>query len=326
MFKDTAESSYSSRSISTAFFAIGCVLVFSGLIVNPWIGSFYRRDIINYYDVMLYYFLSALICAVLLFACSILLRKFTSKWIERAAMLVLALSVIVLSDRLLLVRSGLPLWIADKENHFKQRPDSIRKWNKSFQDKLIRINKYGQHDGDFPIEKEENEFRAVMLGDSVTMGHGVTREETFSNQLEDMLRETYGNRRLFQIINTGVQGYATWQEYNVLVDSLKFAPDLVVIQFCLNDLTEPFVVEKRFGGTGSHYHGVAEEPTGIVSFLINETGYGRLLQEFMARGKTVENEQRWEIYDTKKAAESARDDPTFSKSWDVTPFLSRQDL
>ena len=311
---DTPDSLHSPQRISTVFFVLGSGVLLSGLIVNPWVGSSYRGDITNYYDVMLYYFSSSVICAVLLFVCSFLLHTSASKWIERIAMIVLAVSAIVLSDRLLLARLGLPLWIADKENHFKHRPGSIR----NFQDKLIRINKYGHHDSDFPMEKAENEFRGVMLGDSITMGHGVTHEESFSNQLEDILREKYGDRRTFQIINTGVQGYATFQEYNVLVDSLKFEPDFVAVQFCLNDLTEPFVVERRFGGTGVHYHGVAEEPTGMMSFLLNETGFGRLVQEFLNRGKTVENAQRWEIYDTKKAAESTRNDPTFSKSWDVT--------
>lgn len=318
MRSDSPEISYSRRSISMIFFVIGCFAALSGLVVNPWAGHLYRGDIINYTDVMLCYFCTAVICAALMFICSILLRKFSSKTIEGISMLVLAISLIILSDRLLLAKFGLPLWMADKENHFRQRPDSIRKWNKLFHDKLIRTNKYGQHDDDFPIEKGANECRGVMLGDSVTMGHGVTREETFTNQLENIAREKYGDRRSFQMINTGVQGYATFQEYNVLVDSLKFAPDFVVIQFCLNDLTEPFVVEKRFGGTGFHYNGVTEEPTGIVSYLANETGYGRLVREFVNRDKTVENEQRWEIYDTKKAAESSRDDPTFSTSWNVT--------
>jgi lysophospholipase L1-like esterase len=109
-----------------------------------------------------------------------------------------------------------------------------------------------------------------------------------------------------------------------MVDSMKFSPDFVAIQFCLNDLTEPFVVEKRFGGTGVHYHEVAEQSIDIVGFLVNETGYGRLTQKFINRGKTLENARRWEIFDTKRAAESSVDDPQFSKSWSVTlSYLDR---
>lgn len=311
---DSREDSYSRGRISRVFFVFGLITLFSALIVNPWVGRLYRRGITNYNDVMLSYFSAAVICSFLIFTCSFLIRNFAAKWIERVSVLTLAVSAVVLSDRLLLSRYGLPLWIADKENHFRHRPNTVRE----FQGKLIRINKYGQHDDDFPVEKAESEFRGVVLGDSITMGHGVTREETFSNQLETSLRERYGDRHSFQIINTGVQGYATFQEYNTLVDSLKFQPDFVAIQFCLNDLTEPFVVEKRFGGTGYHYHGVAEEPSGVMSFLVNETGYGRLVQNLMSRGKTIENERKWEVFDTKKAAKASRDDPTFSRSWDVT--------
>jgi len=308
------DNGYARQRISRAFRMIGIAVAVSAIVVNPWVGSLYRGDIVNYADVMLNYFCFAIICSALIFLSSFFLSKFASKWAERVALLILVMSMIVLSDRLLLARLGLPLWIADRKNHFKHRPNSIRK----SQGVIVRINRYGQHDDDFPLEKASSEFRGLMLGDSITMGHGVSRDDTFSAQLENDLRSKDGDKRAFQIIDAGVQGYSTFQEYNVLVDSLKFAPDLIAVQFCLNDLTEPFVVEKRFGGTGVHYQGVAEEPTGIVSFLVNETGYGRVVQEYLNRGKTVENERRWEIYDTKKAAASPINDPTFSESWRVT--------
>ena len=49
-----------------------------------------------------------------------------------------------------------------------------------------------------------------MLGDSVTMGHIIEKQDTFANQLEQLLY-TYCSERSFykkfQIINAGVQGY-----------------------------------------------------------------------------------------------------------------------
>jgi lysophospholipase L1-like esterase len=311
---------YSLQRISGVIFRIGCFVAASAAVVNPWVGKLYRGDMPNYHDVMLGYFWTAVICSALIFACSFLLSRVGTKWTERLALVVVLLSFFLLSDRLILARVGLPLWIADQENHFKHRPNSVRYRHNEW----VRINQYGHHDDNFPLEKGDNEFRGLMLGDSITMGHGVLYEQTFSNQLEERLREEFGGQREVQIINAGVQGYATWQEYNSMVASLKFKPDFVAIQFCLNDLTEPFVVEKRFGGTGVHYHAVAEQSNSIVSFLVNETGYGRLTQSFLNRGKTVENERRWEVYDTKKAAESAVDDPRFSESWKVTlSYLER---
>jgi hypothetical protein len=53
--------------------------------------------------------------------------------------------------------------------------------------------------------KSDHEFRGLMLGDSITMGHGVTRNEAFANQLEEMMKARHPTAS-FQIINAGVQG------------------------------------------------------------------------------------------------------------------------
>jgi hypothetical protein len=53
------------------------------------------------------------------------------------------------------------------------------------------------------------------------MGHGVTSDETFANQLERQLLKASGRKYdHYQIINAGVQGYSTFQEFHVLERSL----------------------------------------------------------------------------------------------------------
>jgi lysophospholipase L1-like esterase len=310
--------SYSRHRIASVFIVFGILVLLSGLVVNPWAGSLYRGEIINYSDVMLNYFVSSMVIGVLILACGFLIRRFEAKWIGGLSVLILVLSTIVLSDRLLLARYGLPLWMPDEQNHYKHRPGVTRMWNRKYGGKLIHINQHGHHDDEFPVEKPEGEFRGVVIGDSVAMGDGVTRDETFSNQLEDLLNQNHGNGRTFQIINTGVQGYSTFHQYNVLKDSLRFSPDLIAAQFCLNDLTEPLVVDTRYGGVGVDYHGVAQAPSRIFSYLLNETGYGRLVQRIRDSGKSVELERRWELYNTEKAALSTVDDPTFAQGWEIT--------
>jgi lysophospholipase L1-like esterase len=182
---------------------------------------------------------------------------------------------------------------------------------------LIRINQYGHHDDDFPLTKRGQEFRGVVLGDSITMGHGVTSNETFSNQLERLLRSRHPDRT-YQIINTGVQGYSTFQEYNVLLRSLVFQPDFIAVGFCMNDPVEPYVIDKRFGGVGADYHGVAQVPSLFTSYVVNETGYGRLLQALQTRHRSVQLEQRWQTYSVEKLAKSAIDDPAFAEHWKAT--------
>lgn len=313
---DTAP--YSHRRIASVFIVLGVLTLLSGLIINPWTGSLYRGEIINFADVMLKYFVSSMALGVLIIACGFLMRRFEAKWIGGLSVLILVLSAVVLSDRLLLARYGLPLWMADEQNHYKHRPSTTRQWKRQYGGKIIHINRYGHHDDEFPVEKPEGEFRGVVIGDSVAMGDGVSRDETFSNQLEVVLNQNHGNGRTFQIINTGVQGYSTFHQYNVLKDSLRFDPDFIAAQFCLNDLTEPLVVDTRYGGVGVDYHGVAQAPSRLFSYLLNETGYGRLVQNIRDRGKSVELEQRWELFNTEKAALATVDDPAFAQGWELT--------
>src|ERR1044072_3194763 len=112
----------------------------------------------------------------------------------------------------------------------------MRSWGKEFVNKLIRINSYGHHDDEFPIQKDKDEFRGIVLGDSIAMGHGVTYEETFANQLEVLLKASGSKYHSYQIINAGVQGYSTFQEYHVLERSLVFRPDFIAVEFCMNDV------------------------------------------------------------------------------------------
>lgn len=289
----------------------GAVFV-SAIVINPWSGRFYRQDVVNFYDVMSQYFMWALLIGFLLMIDSFLLRWFTSESLANLSLLFLTLAVIFLSDRLVLAYHGLPLWVADFDNHYKHRPDIERTWGNG---KLIRINGYGYHDDDFPPKKESREFRAVMLGDSITMGHGVSREETFSNRLEALLRAT--GRRPVQIINAGVQGYATFQEYNSFVASLEFEPDFIVVGFCMNDLAEPFVVQEQYGGTGFDYHGITQARSAATSYLLNETGYGRLIQSWRDRHKSVELSRRWQLFNVKEISRTPLADSKYAENWRV---------
>ena len=221
--------SYPHRRIASVFIAMGILVLLSAVIINPWAGALYRRSIVNYQDVMLGYFLWAIAIGLLIVGIALAVRISSSKRLGRIVLLFTTFLLLLLSDRLLLVAYGLPLWMADMKNHYRHRPNTIRAWGRQYDRRLIRTNTYGHHDDDFPMAKGDNEFRGLILGDSITMGHGLTYEDTFSNQLEDILREKTGRYKSYQIINTGVQGYSTFQEYNVLLESLVFGPDFVAL-------------------------------------------------------------------------------------------------
>jgi len=99
-----------------------------------------------------------------------------------------------------------------------------------------RINDLGFRGRDYAREKPDDVFRILLLGDSVTYGWGVEREERFSDLVERELDERDPDRR-FEILNIAVPGYETthqlysWQKLGKTLD-----PDLVVVIFNQNDV------------------------------------------------------------------------------------------
>lgn len=121
----------------------------------------------------------------------------------------------------------------------------------------VTTNSFGYRDDEIPIKKETDVIRALVLGDSVSFGHGVLMEETFPELLEEKLNLNHTDYR-FDVINTGVPGNSPFQEIIDLERALVFDPDVVIVQFVLNDVVEPYKFLKRHGGTGIDYHGVQD--------------------------------------------------------------------
>jgi lysophospholipase L1-like esterase len=90
---------------------------------------------------------------------------------------------------------------------------------------------------DVPVLKPPQTFRIAVLGDSIAAGHTlrVRHAANFAERLEDMLNASGGPPR-YQILNFGTDGYGTLQEARLLETRVApFAPDLVVVAYCLND-------------------------------------------------------------------------------------------
>jgi lysophospholipase L1-like esterase len=99
------------------------------------------------------------------------------------------------------------------------------------------ISSQGLRDDEAAIPKPEGTFRILVLGDSVAYGSSVPRAETFSNRLEQMLREQFGS---VEVVNAAVMGYTPYNELHYyLEDGRKFGADLVIVAFCMNDVANP---------------------------------------------------------------------------------------
>lgn len=90
--------------------------------------------------------------------------------------------------------------------HF-HRPN-VEGWQRTSEyESYVKINAKGLRDEDYPYEKSDGVFRVLVLGDSFTEGLQVEAEETFPEQLEEILNEV--SSMSVEVINAGVSRYGT---------------------------------------------------------------------------------------------------------------------
>ncbi len=239
---------------------------------------------------------------------------------RKLALLSATLLTIFLFDRALFlgsIRLG-AIWKSDPVLQYEHRPGVVSHWGTIYDNKVIRINSHGYHDDEFAEAKPAGELRGLFIGDSIVMGHGVTASETFVNQLEASLRHGSSDPdRSFQMINAGVQGYSTSQYLEAFKRARRFSPDFLVVGFCMNDLTEPLVVDKRRGGRGLDYHLVTQEASPWLDFVTNETGFGQGASFIRLWIDGDDLRARWMAYGFPRMVEGIHTDPEIVASWDA---------
>ncbi len=108
----------------------------------------------------------------------------------------------------------------------------ILKHTLSKRDVLIEVNSLGLRYPELG-EKTDDEFRVLVLGDSITLGDFVPEDETFTLQLEKLAA---GRSKKIRFINAGIPGAGTMEElylYQEVRDRVQ--PDLVLVAMYLND-------------------------------------------------------------------------------------------
>ena len=129
--------------------------------------------------------------------------------------------------------------ISDKEGYYKK--------GRVAQD--FKINSHGFRDKERTYEKKEGVFRILVLGDSYTQALQVPLEKTFPYILEEKLNSEGGKR--FEVLNLGISGFGTDQEYLTLkYYGLIYHPDFVILQFFIgNDvINNSLILESRANG------------------------------------------------------------------------------
>ncbi len=102
------------------------------------------------------------------------------------------------------------------------------------------VNSLGLRGPEVQQEKPAGITRVAVVGDSIAFGYWVEERDSFPRQLETML----GGPARVQVLNFGVPGYGLAQYVETLrTRVLAFAPDVVIVSFCLNDLEGPLSFE-----------------------------------------------------------------------------------
>lgn len=120
----------------------------------------------------------------------------------------------------------------------------------SGRDVLMEVNSLGFRDTELPDAKGADEFRILVLGDSITWGDYLPREETYVEAAESRLQQVLPSRRI-SVINAGVGDIGLKEEIDILEErGLKAHPDLVVVAFYLNDSRPPWGFPGELGAKG----------------------------------------------------------------------------
>ncbi len=111
-------------------------------------------------------------------------------------------------------------------------------WEGEFGGVPIKINSWGLRDYAYPFKKNENTYRILVLGDSVTFGWKLSLEDIFQKVLEKSLNKRDSGYN-YEVLNAAVPGYNLRQEVAYLESSgLKFKPNLIILGIFINDITD----------------------------------------------------------------------------------------
>lgn len=127
--------------------------------------------------------------------------------------------------------------------HWKSHEDMPEMYNRNYvYDNLIGYEKKEVYEEIKKVVSGGYKVKILILGDSVT------EQGLYVNLFRDLIASRYNDSSIV-IINAGVTGYDTKLEYNYLkYRGLDLEPDLVIIQFNMNDFqSTPVIIKQKEG-------------------------------------------------------------------------------
>jgi lysophospholipase L1-like esterase len=212
-------------------------------------------------------------------------RFFRNPWIEKIVLATMIVIVPITALELMLrpfapaLSKNTSLFVRDNDLGWRMRPNAEVQWG----DVTVRSNGKGLRGPELDYQKPPGVFRILYLGDSVTFGFLLEKYEYTFPFLVETLLESSTDREI-ETVNAGVGGYSPWQEHVYLVkEGIHYQPDLVVVSFVLNDVTEKFQLV-RFGGSDESYQ-LTQSYYSRLDYLLARSGLAYQVRNFARKLK-----------------------------------------
>ena len=104
----------------------------------------------------------------------------------------------------------------------------------------VHVTAAAVRDREHTLDKPDGVYRIAVLGDEYSEAMAVPVQQTWWRQLpRELQRCGFQPDKLIEVLNFGVGGYGTAQEYVLLeTTAMRFQPDLVLLQFSPNDVRD----------------------------------------------------------------------------------------
>jgi lysophospholipase L1-like esterase len=338
----SARSKTSSRGVARLLlFAAGVVLCAGAAIHNPWTvelavraaRALFHKPGIGIPENHLIHRAQIVYLAAgaLVLAAAWLIGRWPAvdRWFRRPLVEKMVLAVVVVALPLAWLEIGLrpfvpphekttTIFVRDDELGWKLRPGAVDQWGGV----EVRINERGFRGPVVPYERAPGKRRILFLGDSVTFGYTIARwEDTWPHVLADLVAAR--DSLPVETVNLAVEGYSQWQQYIVLSnEGAKYDPDLVVIGFVLNDVTEMFHLA-RFGGSDEGFqlrHSYASRAERLLSKSALLYELQNVIREVKARRRLGDDLRLGAIRQEQLEVETlmhSPDQPNVRTAWDI---------
>jgi lysophospholipase L1-like esterase len=149
----------------------------------------------------------------------------------------------------LLITPLSPELIPDEVRHHKLVPNAYAKFEQKDFSYVQRNNDFGLRGREVTVEKPDETYRILTLGDSFTMGKGVEDDQTFSVLLEETLnselRGCDARYQQIEVLNGGVDSYSPIISYLYLTRVLEvLEPDMVILNLDNSDLIQEWAYRR----------------------------------------------------------------------------------